>query len=188
MYNEVIHIIKVHPLDLIFLAIKYNPPATKDVSEKRFTIACPRAKTIVQIGGLQGEGNPWVACCPQGCRGGGGCGGFAGVPDAESTRKLAMIFDEQIRAGNPERQRGLAPFLKMVPPKGERDRQPEKGERGWFGRVKCAPTDVGCFIPRWISYCARSVPIIVARKRKIEGHHARGESVVPSSASIKGRE
>lgn len=69
MYNEVIHIVEVHPLDLIFLAIKYNPPATKDVSEKRFTIACPRAKTIVQIGGLQGEGNPWVACCPQGQRG-----------------------------------------------------------------------------------------------------------------------
>lgn len=123
-------VVEVRPLDLIFLAIKYNPPATKEERERK--------KIHDRLSPGENNRPDWRSSrwgesvgsrvAPR-IRGGGGCSGFARVPDAESTRKLAMIFDEQIRAGNPERQRGLAPFLKMVPPKGERDGQPER-EKG----------------------------------------------------------
>lgn len=41
-------------------------------------------------------------------------GGVVGVPDAEPRETRRDTFDEQIRAGNPERQGGLAPLLEMV--------------------------------------------------------------------------
>jgi len=62
-----------------------------------------------------GWGSPRVACCPRGQR-------FRGSR-MQKRRELAAIFDEQIGASNPERQRGLAPLLEMVPlQKRERDR------------------------------------------------------------------
>lgn len=80
-------------------------------------------KTIVQIGGLWGEGVRGSRAAP------GGRSGFGG-PGCRGKRERTAIFDEQIRAGNPERQRGLAPLLEMVPSrKRERDRQP-RGEGG----------------------------------------------------------
>jgi len=51
-----------------------------------------------------------VACCL------GGLWRLArGLSRTQKRREFAAIFDGQIRVGNPERQRGLAPLLEMVP-------------------------------------------------------------------------
>jgi len=52
-----------------------------------------------------------------------------GLSRTQKRREFAAIFDGQIRAGNPERQRGLAPLLEMVPP-----RESANGEGGRQGR------------------------------------------------------
>jgi len=46
-----------------------------------------------------------------------------GLSRTQKRREFAAIFDGQIRAGNPERQRGLAPLLEMVLPRDSANRE-----------------------------------------------------------------
>jgi len=116
-----------------------------------------------------GWGSPRVACCPRGLQ------QFRGSR-MQKRRELAAIFDEQIGASNPERQRGLAPLLEMVPSQKRR-----KAEGGWSDALNAHRWRRVLHTPLDFSLC--SVPIVVVRKRRRHSVE-KGKLVIPSSVSV----